>query len=110
AAHPILLLAELANERRQIHSGLRRRVNTSVSSFSGQRELTERCAMAALAVYAARFTEFPPRAAILTSGTPGATVQARAMTNSASDRPCTFCKDDRRDEGTIGGMKAPDSG
>ena len=45
---PILLLEELANERRQIHSGLRHRVNTSVSSFSGQRELTERCAMAAL--------------------------------------------------------------
>jgi hypothetical protein len=33
---PILLLEELANERRQIHSGLRHRVNTSVSSFSGQ--------------------------------------------------------------------------
>ena len=44
---PILLLEELANERRQIHSGLRHRRNTSVSSFSGQRELTERCAMAA---------------------------------------------------------------
>ena len=29
-------------------------VNTSVSSFSGQRELTERCAMAASPVYAAR--------------------------------------------------------
>ena len=42
----VLLLEELANKRRQIHSGLGHRVNTSVSSFSGQRELTERCAMA----------------------------------------------------------------
>ena len=43
---PILLLEELANERRQIHSGSGHRRNTSVSSFSSQRELTERCAMA----------------------------------------------------------------
>ena len=33
---------------------------------SRQRELTERCAMAALAVYAAALTEFPPRAGTLT--------------------------------------------
>ncbi len=32
---PVLLLEELANERRQIHSGLGHRVNTSVTSFSG---------------------------------------------------------------------------
>ena len=32
---PILLLEKLANERRQIHSGLGHRVNTSVTSFSG---------------------------------------------------------------------------
>jgi hypothetical protein len=32
----ILLLEQLANERRQIHSGLRHRVNISVSSFAGQ--------------------------------------------------------------------------
>jgi len=61
----ILLLEELAHKRRQIHPRLRHRVNTSVSSFSGQRELTERCAMAALAVYAA-VIEFPPRAGTLT--------------------------------------------
>jgi hypothetical protein len=63
---PILFLEELANERRQIHSGFRHRVNTSVSSFSGQRELTERCAMAAPAVYAAAVIEFPPRPGTLT--------------------------------------------
>ena len=34
----LLLLEELANQRRQIHSGLRHRVNISVPSFSGQRE------------------------------------------------------------------------
>ncbi len=62
----ILLLEELANKRRQIHSGLRPRVNTSVSSFSSQRELTERCAMAAPAVYAAGLIEFPPRPGTLT--------------------------------------------
>ena len=32
---PILPFEELANERRQIHSGLGHRRNTSVSSFSG---------------------------------------------------------------------------
>jgi hypothetical protein len=31
----VLLLEELANERRQIHSGLGHRRNTSVSSFPG---------------------------------------------------------------------------
>jgi hypothetical protein len=31
----ILLRKQLANERRQIHSGLGHRVNTSVTSFSG---------------------------------------------------------------------------
>jgi hypothetical protein len=55
----VLFLEELANARRQIHSGLRHRVNTS-SSFSSQRELTERCAMAAPPVYAAAVIEFPP--------------------------------------------------
>ena len=64
----VLLFEKLANERRQIHSGLRHRVNTSVSSFSGQRELTERCAMAAPAVYAAAVIEFPPRPGTLTLG------------------------------------------
>jgi hypothetical protein len=44
---PILLLEELANKRRPIHSGLGHRRSTFVSSFSSQRELTERCAMAA---------------------------------------------------------------
>jgi hypothetical protein len=39
---PILFLEELANKRRRIHSGLRHRVNTSVPTFSGRRELTER--------------------------------------------------------------------
>jgi hypothetical protein len=33
---PILLLEELANERRQIHSGFGHRRNTSVSSFSAR--------------------------------------------------------------------------
>jgi hypothetical protein len=63
----VLLLKQLANERRQIHSGLGHRVSTSVSSFSSQRELTERCAMADSAVYSEGFTEFPPRPGTLTA-------------------------------------------
>jgi len=44
---PVLLFEELANKRRQIHPWLGHRLNTSVFFVSRQRELTERCAMAA---------------------------------------------------------------
>jgi hypothetical protein len=56
----ILLFQELANECRQIHSGLGHRRNTSVWVLLAE-ELTERCAMAAPAVDAAGLVEFPPR-------------------------------------------------
>ena len=62
---PILLLEELANKRRQIHSGLGHRVNTSVCA-SPARENSRKDARWPSRCLCRAPTEFPPRPGTLT--------------------------------------------